>query len=608
MGGAVAVGSASAAPRRVQEGPEAEQQLIDLYSPVIAARTQAEPCGEGEPYLPMAVDPLFDNPLMTLRGPAGETLTAPTADDFATRGDGWYFDIPGNALKPGCTYEQLYDSLDAPPTVYARIATDAERPGQIALQYWFFYLYNDWNDRHEGDWEMMQLLFDARDADAALLVEPKVVAFAQHEGGELSDWNGGPLSRVGGTHPVLYPGEGSHAAYFLSDHWFGKSAASGFGCDNTSSPTTDVSPAVITLDNAALPAWLSYEGRWGEKQPSFNTGPTGPNTKTQWSAPVRWVEDEGRRGGVTLPAGGSRVTDMFCTASAAGSRVMFRMLDTPILVGAIILALIVLLVVLIIRTKWSPVFVSPVAARRRGGQIIRTAFRIVRTNPRLFATIGLLIPVAGVVASGLQALLLDTTELGDVADVAGRGSFWGALLVLLIGAVVLVPVAAVANCASMAALRTLDEPTRSSPRAIIAGVRRNPRVILVGIGLITLLVATYATIVLIPLGWYLQARWAVAVPSALDGAKPFHRSAELTRGHRVRSFGLAAIATLIAVVLPPFIGTLVLLLTSASFAVVNVISGVIGLIAIPTAAVIVALQYFDLERRHGEAADGPPAS
>jgi hypothetical protein len=254
------------------------------------------------------------------------------------------------------------------------------------------------------------------------------------------------------------------------------------------------------------------------------------------------------------------------------------------------------------------VFVSPVAARRRGGQIIRTAFRIVRTNPRLFATIGLLIPVAGVVASGLQALLLDTTELGDVADVAGRGSFWGALLVLLIGAVVLVPVAAVANCASMAALRTLDEPTRSSPRAIIAGVRRNPRVILVGIGLISLLVATYATIVLIPLGWYLQARWAVAVPSALDGAKPFHRSAELTRGHRVRSFGLAAIATLIAVVLPPFIGTLVLLLTSASFAVVNVISGVIGLIAIPTAAVIVALQYFDLERRHGEAADGPPAT
>ena len=27
-------------------------------------------------------------------------------------------------------------------------------PGRIALQYWLFYVFNDFNNLHEGDWEM----------------------------------------------------------------------------------------------------------------------------------------------------------------------------------------------------------------------------------------------------------------------------------------------------------------------------------------------------------------------------------------------------------------------------------------------------------------------
>ena len=36
--------------------------------------------------------------------------------------------------------------------------------GKVALQYWFFYPFNDFNNTHEGDWEMIQLVFDAPDA------------------------------------------------------------------------------------------------------------------------------------------------------------------------------------------------------------------------------------------------------------------------------------------------------------------------------------------------------------------------------------------------------------------------------------------------------------
>ena len=35
-----------------------------------------------------------------------------------------------------------------------------------------------------GDWEMIQLLFDAPDATAALEVGPELVAYAQHEGAD----------------------------------------------------------------------------------------------------------------------------------------------------------------------------------------------------------------------------------------------------------------------------------------------------------------------------------------------------------------------------------------------------------------------------------------
>ena len=41
------------------------------------------------------------------------------------------------------------------------------RPGRLALQYWLFYAFNDWNNLHEGDWEMIQLDFDAATAHQA---------------------------------------------------------------------------------------------------------------------------------------------------------------------------------------------------------------------------------------------------------------------------------------------------------------------------------------------------------------------------------------------------------------------------------------------------------
>lgn len=573
-----------------EESPSSpEQELAERHAPVVAIRTQTERCGDGEPFVPVAVDALWQQPDVVLRGPGGARVDAPDDADLEGRGEGWYLDLPGNALRPGCDYERFEDRLGADPAVYARVLPDGE--GGLALQYWLFYVYNDWNDRHEGDWEMIQLLFDAPDAATALATGPELVAFAQHEGAELADWGEPPLELVGGTRPVVHPGEGSHASYFRAEQWFGKSAQSGFGCDDTSAPHTELRPEVLLLDDTAPPPWLDFTGRWGERQPSFNNGPTGPNTKDQWTAPRRWVDEAGRRGAVALPAGGSQVTDAFCRLSAAGSQLMFRALDRPAVVIGAVTVLLAAAVVLVRRTQWSPVVLPPSAEPRRGGQILRTATSVVRREPLRFARLGLLLPLAGVIASLVQAVLRSVTGFGALQGVLGEESVFGGLLASTVGLAVLAPAAAVVSVAAMHAVRTprAERPRDLARRAI--GQRRA-----IAVHLTTSIVVTLGllSVVLFPLALWWHARASVAVPAALDDDAPFVRSAALTAGHRIRALAITWVAVGIGAAVPLALGLGVLLVTDASFATVNLIAGVLGLLTVPLGAAVTELQYQDL--------------
>ena len=98
--------------------------------------------------------------------------------------------------------------------MYAHVVGDPAYPGRLALQYWMFYVYNDWNNLHEGDWEMIQLNFDAASAAQALDETPVEVGYSQHTGGERAGWGDDKLEIVGGSHPVVYPASGSHAGFF----------------------------------------------------------------------------------------------------------------------------------------------------------------------------------------------------------------------------------------------------------------------------------------------------------------------------------------------------------------------------------------------------------
>ncbi|MEZ5167933.1 MAG: hypothetical protein R2695_16155 [Acidimicrobiales bacterium] len=167
----------------------------------------------------MAVDVVLDNSQVLLRqiGAGDPTVErGPGGAQLFDLGGGFYLDYPGDALDPGCLYEQDFHRFadERPATVYAHVVAD-EAGDRLALQYWFFWYFNDWNNTHEGDWEGIQLVFDVGSVEEALRSDPVSVGYAQHEGGERAGWDEAKLERRG-DHPVVYSSAGSHASYYGS--------------------------------------------------------------------------------------------------------------------------------------------------------------------------------------------------------------------------------------------------------------------------------------------------------------------------------------------------------------------------------------------------------
>jgi hypothetical protein len=221
-----------------------EETLAERYAPVVRIVEQTEEGGHGEPYRPIDVGLLFRNPDVALRGPWNRTdlvKIGPTAKDLAGLYE-YHLDFPGNALDPGCSYERWDRRLTraSTPAVYAHVATDLDHRGKLALQYWFFWVFNDFNNLHEGDWEMAQLNFDAEDVRAALATTPVAIGYSSHEGAERADWGDDDLELVNVTHPVVYPAAGSHASKFTAALYLGSSAEAGVGCDDTRGPHVEL--------------------------------------------------------------------------------------------------------------------------------------------------------------------------------------------------------------------------------------------------------------------------------------------------------------------------------------------------------------------------------
>ena len=423
-------------------GLQAERDLAERYAPVVRLVTQAKECGPGEPYRPIDVNVLFGADTVSLRGPWNRTdliAIGPTAAQVGKGLYGYHLDFPGDALNPGCSYEQWERLISAgtKPTVYAHVATEQGQPGKLALQYWLFYVFNDWNNPHEGDWEMIQLNFDAASAAEALNQKPVEVGYSQHEGAERASWGEGKLEVVDGTHPVVNVAAGSHANFFGQALYLGSSASQGVGCDDTRGPSDDLRPVVETIPSgssaarAAFP-WIGFQGRWGELQRAFFNGPTGPNLKEQWTEPITWSEGWRSRS-YAVPAGGvlgTRTTDFFCGAVAGGSDILRRFVHEP---GPVLLALSIIVLIALLglsRATWRPTTPLDPARRRAWGQIVAASGRMYRQRIALFVGIGLLLVPISLFFAVLQTLMFRTSSAVGIST-EGQGA--GLLVLLLVG-------------------------------------------------------------------------------------------------------------------------------------------------------------------------------
>lgn len=246
--------------------------------------------------------------------------------------DIWYGNSGESDYKNYTAHRQYYlDHLDPENggpqiSAYAHVIHD-DSNNKIIIQYWLFYYYNDWFNKHEGDWELIEIILDTN-------YLPEWVICSQHHGGTKRTWAATQIEE--NTHPVIYVALGSHANYF----WGNEIYPNGMNIGNSRLEILDrtgdvgrVIPRVILLPSREEAAtnsdpigslnWIIFKGHWGEQagQEDFG-GPTGPADKgEQWSLPYEW--------GVSQPLDQltwfkNRLSIQIIGENAAGSAITFK--------------------------------------------------------------------------------------------------------------------------------------------------------------------------------------------------------------------------------------------------------------------------------------------
>ena len=484
------------------------------------------------------------------------------------------------------------------------------KPGKLALQYWLYYPFNDWNNKHESDWEIVQLMFDASSASEALRRTPTEIGYSQHSGAERAHWDDDKLEQKG-SHPVVYPGRGSHADYFGQSVWLGASAQEGFGCDNTTAPSRLVQTRAVLLPesaptSASAPfAWLGYRGHWGQKEHGPNTGPTGPNAKDQWTKPVSWSEDEWRASSTKVPLQstlGPSTTDFFCGAVAAGSRVYLRFLRTPWLVLGALAAISLLGVWLGRRTVWSPHEPFPIDELRSGGQIYRAAFKLYGRYRLLFFGIGVIFVPLAVLAVALEEVVTRLTGVGAFLDLVQNDAIVAGVLGLVFGQLSTILGSIAVTAAVAHVLDRIEEGDPPGPIQAYRGVW--PRADSLGLAWVRVIVVAGVlalTIVGIPVAIVYLVRKSVITQACviedLHASAALRRSSGLVRRHGPRVFAITALVNVTAYLLGPIVGILFLFLTPSPLGLVNLISSLVYVFVMPYAGIALALLFYDLRQR-----------
>jgi hypothetical protein len=208
---------------------------------------------------------------------------------------------PNTGLASVDCYAAADAAHAASPTVYGAMF---RRRGRIALQYWLFYAYDFWSPKqpqsndfwkaHEGDWEAVTVVLDARQ-------RPLYVAASRHCGGARRAWS--KAQRVG-SRPVVFVSLGSHSHYFAAGErvedprcWPSEAVTIYKAYDvamlDHAAPGRRLTSLRLVPVTATSPTWMTFPGAWGEDQYAhfpnatfkYDAGPQGPALHTLWKQP-----------------------------------------------------------------------------------------------------------------------------------------------------------------------------------------------------------------------------------------------------------------------------------------------------------------------------------
>jgi hypothetical protein len=483
--------------------------------------------------------------------------------------------------------------LGITPSIYGFILTEPNKPG-IVVQYWYYWIYNLFNDVHESDWEGIELYF----ADATSVQEildkqmlPTAIGFAQHAGGELGHI-GQSKVEMQGTHVVAHPSSGSHADYYEEAIWLGWGEdGSGFGCDHSEAPEVQIPIHVVLLPNEVTEptsefAWLTFAGNWGEVEvPGLFSGPKGPMQHERWHHPISWTE-EIRKNSLPVPVHptiGPGISQVFCGAAELGSRIVRVFgINEQLITGLIVATIVALLAFTLVAWRYT-------------WQAIRMFFR----HGYFFITVGVLsFPIAAVgqqleqwvqdhAESTLVTRLPESTyvrTLWEFVTGGAAGSIQELLMTAIIGPIVTIG-AYLIYCAEA-----------GRPVGIWRkDYRLYPRVAASRVLYVIVIQLMILSVVLVPLAIYKGVQWFFAPQAVVvDGIgvrTSFDASKARVEGHWIHSAAMVvAVAALIG--LPgPLIGTALLTVGGIDLQLAQWISAVLFCVLYPIGAIATTLFY-----------------
>ena len=257
--------------------------LARTYAPVL--RTSA-----GEPYHPLRLeDYLSVTTLHSGAPPHGPLLQArPTLFSLPTVSGRSYLDVTGAApYSHASRYRRIEQQLRASrprATVYFHIVRQPAS-GRTAIEYWFSYLYNDFYDKHEADWEGVTVFLHG--------TTPLGVSYSAHQGRRFSRWSSQMTQN--GTHPIVYVAYGSHANYRRPGRYKIRVCWTAHGQHCAVTPKADVASG--TGDRLAPSGYdlqqfggKAYGGDWGSGNYILGIGRTtdhvtDPRRRTEYTNP-----------------------------------------------------------------------------------------------------------------------------------------------------------------------------------------------------------------------------------------------------------------------------------------------------------------------------------